>query len=103
MDVFKEHPNCIFAYTKSNFLKNRILPLEQYINQIYPNNLIARHGNACHSSIAFNIKELPVNYYSPINEHEIRHPADGKLLTDINRIMLLNEIQYQIYIPELTC
>ena len=97
------YPNCIFINTKSTYVDNTFLPIENM--EIYENNRKPLANETIHSSISFRIDILPF-YYDTVDENgnvKGHSASDGFMLDKIKDFIENNDNYSSIYIPELTC
>lgn len=106
-NIYHLYPNCVFAYTRSTFPKNKEVPFVpfQNISQIYENNLLPSGCNVVHSAVSFRMDLIPFSYFTTYIEDEITGPVDALLWNKIKDFIIQdNKREFTaVYIPLCTC
>jgi len=98
-EVYNEYSNCIFANTKSTYLK-QFLPKENM--KIFENNRKPLAEKTIHSSFSFRCDIIPFYYNTSFIKKGIALPSDAMMLNNIKNFIEKNNYS-SIYIPQLTC
>lgn len=101
-EVYATFKNCVFAYTQSTHITG-VLPHNNEVNGIYPNNRMPLSCNTIHSSFSFRIDIIPFNYFTQFEPIEPYQCSDAKMLDEIKQFIMDNNYYCSIYIPKLTC
>ncbi len=100
--VYSKYENCVFANTQSTY-KNGVLPLNNEVNEIYPNNRMPLGKQTIHSSFSFRIDIIPFNYFTQFEPVGIFLASDANMLDNIHNFIKNNSNYCSIYVPVLTC
>ena len=100
--VYSKYENCVFSNTQSTYI-NSVLPRNNEVNEIYPNNRMPLSGYVIHSSFSFRSDIIPYYYFTQFEPIGIYLPSDANMLDNIHTFIKENNQYCSIYIPKLTC
>lgn len=100
MDIYQEHPTCVFTYSQSVFMST-VLPAKTM--DIFPNNLVPNAQSLIHSSVIFRADVIPFNYTTKLTAEGHNYPSDATLWKQINDWFGQHPEYCAIYSGALTC
>lgn len=100
--VYTKYPMCVFANTQSTY-KDGFLPIQNEVNDIYPNNRMPLSTKTIHSSFSFRMDIIPFYYFTQFEPNGIFVASDANMLDNIHKYIQMHPQYCSIYIPILTC